>query len=677
MEQWPLDGADEQRRISNEIIPFSSTEMSKEHNFAPYLPIANSIPLIPRIKYVSAPNAASFLQDGSLIKLGSKIFRKSPGDGLDEKTNLVEIIGRSDGDHWEETCLRGPFIVACRRRSTSTRNGLSKNTSKDRRRVCRLLRVLIDAEETHSRSLIEKIRSGTYGSHLTSQLEQEMNRAKHPDANISSGASSSGGSIHSASEEESWSEGIDGSEDDSGEEIASEKEDSDEDFDLEASVSVDDNSSILSRLSESEYDSDETHSNASEDLSDVLDAFEDDVSSNASARNPTIPSNPPRQDQASSADLDLSNHINDSGGESKAYCNGCAKQCSEQYYHCVECFDSNFDLCERCKQRGRWCLDLDHQLQYLVKGETAAVISRHTYDPRQELIAYRTGSAEAKTVVFHFQRKHPVLLHDSPPVIHDKHPLVVWPLAGDTLLFSDLSRNKSFEQKLTPSSLKRGHSICVSLSFSPCGSILRMASIEAVPELPKGESVSKNGKSSKLRLCLYLHVLLFRFSSNQPERKRPKLVTSASYRLGCSFAQAFVPTLPFAFTWGASDLYLTISGSALELYHASFPDFDDIGRGSKPVANEKTTKESLIEVMILRKTLQLPHPQNRSVQFFPPLTPGTEATVIIDPSPRPNSTPPLAMYLSMQGFGGWMNLKEKGGGAGVLMTHQMDLENEF
>ncbi len=57
----------------------------------------------------------------------------------------------------------------------------------------------------------------------------------------------------------------------------------------------------------------------------------------------------------------------------------------------------------------------------------------------------------AKPKVFHFSQKIRHILYDSPPVIHPKSSLIVWPLSCGDVLFADFVGNTYFSRRLRPS----------------------------------------------------------------------------------------------------------------------------------------------------------------------------------------------------------------------------------
>ena len=59
--------------------------------------------------------------------------------------------------------------------------------------------------------------------------------------------------------------------------------------------------------------------------------------------------------------------------------------------------------------------------------------------------------SSSPNIAFHFLRKAPILLYDSPPVIHPSHPFVVWPLGAGEVLFADFKAKTFFVRKLRPS----------------------------------------------------------------------------------------------------------------------------------------------------------------------------------------------------------------------------------
>lgn len=53
--------------------------------------------------------------------------------------------------------------------------------------------------------------------------------------------------------------------------------------------------------------------------------------------------------------------------------------------------------------------------------------------------------------IFRYSQRLPIMLYDSPPVIHPTNPLVVWPLCGGEVLFADFQGKTYFVRKARPS----------------------------------------------------------------------------------------------------------------------------------------------------------------------------------------------------------------------------------
>lgn len=218
-----------------------------------------------------------------------------------------------------------------------------------------------------------------------------------------------------------------------------------------------------------------------------------------------------------------------------------------------------------------------------------------------------------------------------------------------------------------------------------------MAIIDAATEKArsaKGAVVSTPTEYPKARLCLDLHVLVLQLSPTQPARSPPKLLGTTSCRLGRSCARAFVPTLPFAFTWRQSDLYLTMSDSYLHVYRVILPKLEvqkpEGGEEHRPqqaaTADLDQAKKSapLFRVVVPRLTILLPRSsRNRSVQFFPAGTRRANATVIIGPRYGHSPGPPIGLYLGEADLGGWVDLEEKAENDGAIYASQKTLEGQF
>lgn len=710
VEMWTLDGKSHPRAKPMTTMPFSATDTSMAFYTLPCSQSFYSIPLIPRVDSVVPPDAIALRLDGSIIRLGSKIFRKETTDSLSYSTGFSELTGKSFGDSWEEVCIRDPFLVVCRRRIYRKRLGTT-DEEREGQRVHQLRRRMSVHERSRSRSRTRSVsplppflEDSSSLQHLPRQIRNKVIEDGFSvsfDFRVADSDDQSSGYISNSetnstssrrlsdlpSAEESWSEGMSSANDSSSDEIASQEPEESEDddigdgLDVRSQHSEDDDSDIKSVLSAKSGNSQATNGSgslASLSLSQILsnsssESGDDEIQSDLS------------EDETLHAEPAVANPepegpvvIGKSNG--RVECDSCGKRRLRTWYHCIICNDANFNLCDRCERRGVWCLDISHQLYKIINRKPSGVVSRRSFDVRQQLTVYRTDVPGEKPAAFHFRKKYSIMLYDSPPVVHQKHPLVIWALSDSRLLFADLTHNQFFEQKIAAvPGAKKAHPICVSLSFSPCGKFLRMAIIDVIAEKPKPTigSMANPASASKARLCLNLHVLVLQLSSSQPARNRPKLLASTSCRLGCSCARAFVPTLPFAFTWGASDLYLTLSDSSLRVYRVLLPGID--AQSSETGSVDQVNKaEFKFTIKVPKEIILLPRSsRNRSVQFFPARTRDTKATVIIGPRYGQNPAPPIGVYLGEKDLGCWTDLDEMGDREGNVYSSQKTLGAQF
>ncbi|KAI1738089.1 hypothetical protein F4680DRAFT_467834 [Xylaria scruposa] len=571
VELWTLDGKSHPQVASTATMPFSATDTSIALYMLPCSRSFHSIPLIPRVNSVMPPNAIALQLGGSIIRLGSKIFKKDSTNDLNHEMVYHELMNKSLGDSWEEVCIRDPFLILCRRRHASEEeldSQLSEGSVSDN----------IDDDQDVGYSP----ENDEYDIKSSSSVDSDNSRATTSSGSVDSLIISQILGNASSTSGDSWI-----------------KRDESEDEILRAEPAI----------------------------------------ANPEPQGPVV--------------------ISKFNG--RVRCDSCDKSCLRTWYHCVVCCDNDFNLCHRCERKGIWCLDIEHQLYKVINRNASGVVSRRNFHVRQELAVYRTDVPDDEPALFHFRKKYPVMLYDSPPVIHQKLPLVIWALSGSCLLFVDLSRNQFFEQKITaaPGS-KKGRPICVSLSFSPCGYLLRMAIIDVIAEVvkPTRQSTKHSTSLAKTRLCLNLHILVLQLSLSQPARNRPKLLKSTSCRLGCSCARGFVPTLPFGFTWSASDLYFTLSDEHLHVYRIILlnTEIQHTEREGGDVTKRIMPK---VTILVPKETILLPRSsRDRSVQFFPAMAHDTKNIVIIGPRYGHNPTPPIGVYLSEKDLGGWTELSE-------------------
>ncbi|KAK3898989.1 hypothetical protein C8A05DRAFT_37409 [Staphylotrichum tortipilum] len=730
LEKWTLDGAGPPKLVEQTAVAFSATSINLDRYWLPCSQSFRCIPLVPSIDCLLPLAAVSLCLDAgcSALRIGSQIFRRrqSP-DGDDNTAAAFEAVG--DGalsGPWEEMVARGPYLVVCRRRIPRRRPSAAAE-ERERARV-RRMEMRISAQWTGGSSesmslsklmdrfgaMMDDVGEDGGGSSERMSLSELMDRfgammddvgedegeggegstwrdgrdlSDLEEGEESSSVISSGDELEGvlerslpdlSSAEESWSEGTTDTEDESSSSIASDDSsrwDSPEDgaseavsasigseIDLESSFSIgsdsdedgDEVESVVSCLSLSQLDDDgsepefEGHG-SDDDMGETADAAAGLQSS----------SGPGGEGRKSQYPVEISVR------KGNKTCDGCQKPSLRAWFHCIRCQDDDFDLCFRCQQQGLWCLDQGHQLYKMVNRQPVGVVSRPTCRVRQELAVYRRDG-ERKTAIFHFRKKYGSLLYQSPPVLHPRHPLAVWPLTGKTLVFADFASNTFFEQKIKTAASRKAQPICVSLAFSPCGNYLRAATITAQAEKraasrkPTTPRQSHGGDRAKPKVCAMLHVLVMQLSSRRPTRSPPKLVSSRSLALG-PCARPTVQQFPFTFTWCPGDLYVTMSDTCLRVYRVGLPAPQEPREAAVPSTNANLpTGEPRLVVTVPRETIYLPRSsQNRTVQFFPPRRPGTKSTVIIGPRHSRHPTPPVGVYLTDRDLGGWIPVAEE------------------
>lgn len=189
-----------------------------------------------------------------------------------------------------------------------------------------------------------------------------------------------------------------------------------------------------------------------------------------------------------------------------------------------------------------------------------------------------------------------------------------------------------------------------------------MASINAgVERQPEGMSENEQRPLP----CLYLRVVLLQLHSEEPSRKPPKLIRSATCRLNCSVSRPFSANVPFSFTWTASYLYATISSASLEVFRVALETTADETAGSGGadqsvnVATGRKEMKPKLSVQVPGETILLPRSsRNRSVQFLPPKLPGTDARVIIGPRHGGDPAPPVVMCFRETDLGTWVDMRD-------------------
>ncbi|CAI6033167.1 unnamed protein product [Clonostachys chloroleuca] len=121
----------------------------------------------------------------------------------------------------------------------------------------------------------------------------------------------------------------------------------------------------------------------------------------------------------------------------------------ELCYQCNRCVsDDSYDICWSCYNKGAWCANPTHKLRILASSRGRGFspreeIIRDEADPVLDIVIEKIneGSHSGLVSVFRYSRRNKDMLHNSKPIIHPSHPLVVYPLDGQRYLFGNLENN--------------------------------------------------------------------------------------------------------------------------------------------------------------------------------------------------------------------------------------------
>ncbi|KAK8852333.1 vegetative incompatibility protein HET-E-1 [Apiospora arundinis] len=707
LERWSIASAIP-RLMEQKSMPFSAKATGIDRYPTQCSATFNSFPIVPGMSCIVLPDSIRLSPESALLRVGGKFFfRKTDGISDLEFTELKE---KCFGDYWEDGCFRegsvgedgssrDALIVICRRRIPRPRVESSENMEREKRRVAAWRQRMSyfheqsqAGEQSQSGSRTERptsiprffksllrengVLSATETSsddsedtNSTSEISEDTNSECLPDL---------------SSPEDSWTEGSTDTENVSSDEIGSEdSDDAKPESDIEirsAEEEVNDSDGLQNIEVESDYQDDSSGAeslnsasaffqlpNSSSESEDEGDETEDSLGGSWS-KDDILIENP----------LDEDKLVGITQRRGRVICKACNRKTGHEWYHCVSCSKDNFDLCSKCVHRGRWCLDLCHRLYRMIDGKPAGAVSRNNFSIRQELAVYQVGENQDPECRFHIRKKYNSLLYDSLPVIHPRHSLVVWPFTGSVLMFADIEHNRCFEQKLRRTSSKNSREICVNMSFSPCGGFLRVSTIDAVTSPP--QRTSTDGKiQPKPRLCITLHVMILQLSSTAPSHSLPKMVASTSVDLGCS-AKTLVSTLPFAFTWTPSYLYVTMSDSTLRVFRVALDEWKHVDQSQDPETPGAAPTAGIrrLQVTVPKETIFLPRSARTcSVQFFPAAGAGGKSKVIIGPRYGRNPGPPIGALLPDVELGGWVLPEKKEGGRRADSMSQKRLEGQL
>ena len=173
----------------------------------------------------------------------------------------------------------------------------------------------------------------------------------------------------------------------------------------------------------------------------------------------------------------------------------------------------------------------DEEVEDVPPGIPMAQI--HVYDT--SVVSEDTeGKTELKRM-FRFQAPTAQVLHDSPPVVHPKKTLLVWPIGDGKLLFTDYKYNTYFIKKIRVSRLW-SQQISVNIRFSDDGQFLHVAVLEKWGEPPMRVKKPKKGAQpvkNKQKTPRYDFIVsTYRLSKGKTIRAPPVLVDQTKQYLG-------------------------------------------------------------------------------------------------------------------------------------------------
>ncbi|KAF6217408.1 hypothetical protein HO133_006924 [Letharia lupina] len=272
------------------------------------------------------------------------------------------------------------------------------------------------------------------------------------------------------------------------------------------------------------------------------------------------------------------------------------------------------------------------------------------------------------TQIFTFTHQLPVMLYDSPPAIHPKKPLVVWPLYGGDVLFADFEGKSYFIRRARTTTRKTRH-VFMKFHFSPCCKYLHIASLEA-QQMKQSRSEIKAG--TKPHLALSAFISTHRLSTRKTTRSPPTLIHRVKTVLGST--TSLCPTrMPVEVTWAEKEVYLSSSSDSNQLTVVRvdlFPPAPDV-----PTAEYNAVSVPRLPILLPESA------RSRSVHYYPPQPNTTHALIIIGswacnpdtdddknnttPEDAPNEhdtiqglpdtvSPPIGFYVDVEkDLGGW------------------------
>jgi hypothetical protein len=400
--------------------------------------------LEPSINLVTAPDAFTIRQNGSILRLGSRLVALNGTSLFDLSHISASELGITSLD---EFSTRKNIIVVCRRRAPRNLSIARELGEKKRRKAL--------ANGAGSMSLkVRTLQSAPFPA--PNNIDQAIRRKR----SYSSIATGSDESLN-ASESEDGGDDEKFLDDDS-----DEKSEADEtDLSSDDSISVDNESDVELEDEGNASDHDggslsETDSTFTDEDSSSVNGSDGSVSSFQSndSKNKLSDQHGHDSDPEAVSDID-SNSDGDADDDTENYpvkirswgrrdvqCDHCQEYGLNHFFYCNHCNDANFDMCVRCKHKGLWCPNERHRLYEIVDGNTVSIQAVSSFKLQQDMSIYSRQEGIVRRI-FKYSSKNQDFIHYSPPELHPTLPLAVWPISGNRILLVD------FHQRHTRSSI--------------------------------------------------------------------------------------------------------------------------------------------------------------------------------------------------------------------------------
>lgn len=192
-------------------------------------------------------------------------------------------------------------------------------------------------------------------------------------------------------------------------------------------------------ICESDESDDDWLSGASSDLSDVeMEAYESwsEGSTDDEGYISSDSSESSTSDSSSEAESEADSTSSSEGAESAPN--------KARYF-----LSSRFQDRDSASEEEIWGMEVDAQLK--VQTYNDLMLSPNTREPTVLLTVLQYDDNSTPTKLFEYSCPLQFMLYDSPPAVHPRESLVVWPLGGGNLLFADVATKTYFMRQLRPS----------------------------------------------------------------------------------------------------------------------------------------------------------------------------------------------------------------------------------